>query len=231
MIGRVHVVGMRIMTLAMAVIRIVAGRSDDPVGPSDVSEIHVERFPLAQLAHGFLFEPATGSCTGFPTGYRLFDGSLLVSLVIGVGEEKRLLFVPVSVGLLGAASQANVSLFGRFGVVIARRDLDEKSKVLGRFLQPSFNSWMYIQFHGVRGGCAHAFCVDEQENGFGFISNARPDNVVDEDGVVQFVVAFDGLSGKRDLGGFKDVGGRDVGEVEEKPKFVMIAESLIDFTA
>lgn len=145
MVSRVHVISMRIMALALAVVRFVARWSDNPVCPADICEVHVQRFSLAQLSSHLVLDATPWSSTSFSTGYRILDWSLLVPLVIRVREEKRLVFRPFGIRLVGAATQSDVSLFDWF-VVFLRCDVYEKSMVLFGFANPSIDGWLNIEF-------------------------------------------------------------------------------------
>lgn len=89
MIGGVEMVGDGEVALAVAVECLVARRRDDPVVPSDVTKIYVQRPSLTNIATVFsaMVSPSIGRP---PRAVGVPDRALLVAPVVGVGEEQRL---------------------------------------------------------------------------------------------------------------------------------------------
>lgn len=133
MIRRIEMVSDGELTVSVTVICFVAWRCDDPIAPSHVAEVHVERSPLA----GFAAVLSSSIPHWRPPGpIGITDGipnwSLLVSTVIGVGEQKGLLVRPLIVAFVYTSSQSHVVMFRRglwFSLALAG-DLDEESVVL-----------------------------------------------------------------------------------------------------
>jgi len=95
MVGGVEVFGNRERTVAVTVVRVVAGRRDDPIVPTDVGEIHVERMPLADVSAATVLPPfatapalllLTAPRRAFPP--RWADGTTVLA-VIRVHEKRR----------------------------------------------------------------------------------------------------------------------------------------------
>jgi len=87
-VGGVEVFGDRERTVAVAVVCVVTGRRDDPIVPTDVGEIHVERMPLADVPATAVFPPLAttpallllaGSRRAFPP--RRADGTAVLAVV------------------------------------------------------------------------------------------------------------------------------------------------------
>lgn len=208
MIGRIQVVGLRKMTLAVAVERIVAGRRHDPIAPAHIAKVHVQRAPLADLAHHLLAAAvAARRCARLAAGNGVADGALPVPLVVRVGEQEGLMTRPVlrrivgvvgvgigvvAVALIGAllalaqrraATQSDVSLCSR-AILPARCNVHEEAVILVRLAEPPFDGRLNVQLdRGVSIG-ADASRVDEQKDRIAFAANAGLDDVVDEHVVV-----------------------------------------------
>lgn len=90
MVRRVEMIGERKRTIAMAIEGVVSGWSDDPVVPTDIDEIDVERMSSAVVPAVFRAILAAGCCTLSSPIENLLGGGHFASAVVGVGEEHRL---------------------------------------------------------------------------------------------------------------------------------------------
>lgn len=112
MICGIQMVGQWKRTLAMAVVRIVARRRDNPIAPAHILEVHVERMPstclLVILATRASLMPAiatapVAAAAALP-GAHVPNRTGLVPPVVCVGEEQRLLVLPLIVRLVRTAA-------------------------------------------------------------------------------------------------------------------------------
>lgn len=132
-IRRVEMVSDGKLTVSVTVVRFVARWRDDPIAPSHVAEVHVEGSPLAGFA-----AVLSSSISHWrpPSSVGVADGipnrPLLVSTIVGVGEQQRLLVGPLVVTFVYTSSQSHVVVFWRglwFSLALAG-DLDEETVVL-----------------------------------------------------------------------------------------------------
>ena len=87
MIGGIQVVGQREWTIALAIVRLVAGWRHDPIAPADILEIDVQWPPLTLFATVFPTLMAVPVMGTLGPAACVAQRSRLVSAVIGVCEK------------------------------------------------------------------------------------------------------------------------------------------------
>lgn len=93
MIGGVEMIGNGEVALAVAIESFVAGRGNNPVVPSHIAEVNVQRPSLTDIAG--IFSAMIATATGRSSrSVGVSDWALFVASIVGVREQQRLCLRP-----------------------------------------------------------------------------------------------------------------------------------------
>lgn len=252
MVRGIEMIGQREWALAMAIVCIIARRCYDPITPSNILKVHIERMPpailivrlatrwstlMATIPAAPVAPIATSSSTASACSTHITYGTRLVLTIIRVGEEQRLLVLPHIVRFVRAAAQAYMMMRCRFEGT-HRSHLHQQTIVLLRRGQPPIHSGLHIQTDRIGAIQAHRLRIEQQIRWLPMPPDTDTGYVIDQHLVpcpipihhLEAAANAERLARQLQLGGLQLLLGGNALHIEVQPKPMMMWKPIVDFT-